>query len=97
MFSIFSGYAARLWLAGLLTFTLIGAQVVQESPLHNHAQETVDCALCHLQHPGDGTDVARVLAHVERVVQAAHNAASPTVIPFVNPSPYQGRAPPALS
>lgn len=80
-------------LIALMAFTLAGAQLAQASPLHDHAQHSVDCALCHLQLSDD------VLARVEFAPVARSNA-RPAVLapaPFYTlcpPSPFQGRAPP---
>ncbi|HWK55129.1 MAG TPA: hypothetical protein VNR18_12210 [Hyphomicrobiales bacterium] len=46
----------RLVLLLLMTFTLMGVQLAQNSVLHQHAQHSVDCALCHFQ-LGDDIDV----------------------------------------
>lgn len=97
MLSTFSRYASRLWLISLLAFTLFGVQVLQESPLHDHAQETVDCALCHLQHLGDDSEIPHVLAPLDRATQAVPGIAAHAVLPSISPSPYRGRAPPAFS
>jgi hypothetical protein len=94
MLSTFARYCAKWWLTSLLAFTLFGVQVLQESPLHDHAQETVDCALCHLQHLGDDSEVAHVMPAVDVVAQAVISHASHAILPSVNPSPYHGRAPP---
>jgi hypothetical protein len=83
----------HILLIALMGFTLLGAQLAQNSPLHNHAQHTVDCALCHLQL---SDDVLVVYQFTPTFVP--HSA--PTALPpapfytFSSPSPYQGRAPP---
>lgn len=83
----------RILLIALMAFTLIGVQLVQSSPLHDHTQHSVDCALCHL-HFGDDALVQRnmsvaVIAHSVPYAQYLREFYS-----FNNPSPYQGRAPP---
>ena len=83
----------RLLLLGLLTFTLIGTQVLQASPLHHHAQHSVDCALCHLHLSDDAIIQQRNI--ITRLGQVAVDVLPPsTFYNFLSPSPYQGRAPP---
>ncbi len=84
---------ARLLLISLMAFTLIGVQLVQASPLHQHAQHSVDCALCHLQLSDDAeiqyqNVITRLLTIALKVVPAS------TFYSSISPSPYQGRAPP---
>lgn len=85
----------QILLIALMAFTLAGAQLAQNSPLHNHAQHTVDCALCHLQLGDD------VLVRYQFVPAFAPNGAPAELAPapfhsLSSPSPYQGRAPPPL-
>jgi hypothetical protein len=87
----------RQWLlVALMAITLVGVQVVQASPLHDHTQHSVDCALCHLQLNSDGvaelTLTFDYLAPAVRYAQLLREFYS-----FSNPSPYQGRAPPCSS
>jgi hypothetical protein len=83
----------QILLIALMAFTLAGVQLIQSSPLHDHTQHTVDCALCHLQ-LGDDTLVRHQLM-VPFVAVAAPAATALPVFYFVSsPSPYQGRAPP---
>jgi hypothetical protein len=82
-------------LIALMAFTLVGVQLAQASPLHNHVQHSVDCALCHLQLGDD------VVVRVQVTAAFIPNAAPQPVTPapfysFTSPSPYQGRAPPVL-
>ncbi len=82
-------------LIALMAFTLVGVQLAQSSPLHKHAQHSIDCALCHLQLSDD------VLVRHQFTPVFAPNAAQNLVAPapfysFSSPSPYQGRAPPLL-
>jgi hypothetical protein len=84
---------ARLLLISLMAYALIGVQVLKASPLHQHAQHSVDCALCHLQLSDDAeiqyqNVIIRLAGVALRVIPAS------TFYSFVNPSPYQGRAPP---
>ena len=84
---------ARLLLISLMAFTLIGVQLVQASPLHQHTQHSVDCALCHLQFSDDAeiqyqNVITRLAAITLKIVPAS------TFYSFISPSPYQGRAPP---
>lgn len=94
MLSTLLKHCRNLWLVSLLALTVFGGQVLQASPLHNHAQETVDCALCHLQTLGDDTVIDRSLplaVSSPASIAAAFIPAAPAT-PFA--SPYQGRAPP---
>jgi hypothetical protein len=82
-------------LIALMAFTLLGVQLAQSSPLHQHTQHSVDCALCHLQLSDD------VLVRYQFAPAFAPNVAPDAVAPtqFYSlsfPSPYQGRAPPRL-
>jgi hypothetical protein len=82
-------------LIALMALTLVGVQLAQSSPLHNHAQHSVDCALCHLQLSDD------VLVRHQFTPLFVPNSAPNRVTPaqFYSlsfPSPYQGRAPPLL-
>jgi hypothetical protein len=84
---------ARLLLISLMAFTLVGIQVIQASPLHQHAEHSVDCGLCHLQLSDDAEiHHQHVITRIQRALLKAISA-SP-FYSFVNPSPYQGRAPP---
>ncbi len=85
----------KILLIALMAFTLVGVQLVQSSPLHDHTQHTVDCALCHLQLSDD-----TLVRHQFMVpFKAASTPVSTTLPQFYlssSPSPYQGRAPPRL-
>jgi hypothetical protein len=86
----------RVRLIALMAFMLLGVQLLQHSPLHDHAREIVDCALCHLQSLGDDTEheqsfTLAVLA-VTAIIAIEDIAAPISSVP----SPYQGRAPPRL-
>jgi hypothetical protein len=78
-----------------MLFVLAGVQVIQASPLHDHARHSVDCGLCHLP-------VAEAPATPRGILPEFEGArpALPLQAAFFhstrNPSPYQGRAPPAL-
>jgi hypothetical protein len=86
----------RSWLTLLLLVAFAGVQVLQVSALHDHARETVDCALCHAPVLGDDSTLDRSLnlpaaqAGVRPVVRLSAAPTGPA------PSPYQGRAPPSL-
>ena len=47
---------SRTWLIAAMAVMLLGVQLLQYSPLHNHGREVVDCALCHLQPLGDDSE-----------------------------------------
>jgi len=84
---------ARLLLISLMAFSLIGVQALQASPLHQHAQHSVDCALCHLQLSDDAeVQYQSVITRLATVILKTISAG--TFYSFINPSPYQGRAPP---
>jgi hypothetical protein len=90
-------HCRNLWLVSLLALSVFGGQVLQASPLHNHAQETVDCALCHLQTLGDDSEVDHGLPLVIRAAATVATSFIPAVPAAAFTSPYQGRAPPAAS
>jgi hypothetical protein len=78
----------------LVVFMLLGVQVIQASPLHDHAQQhSVDCALCHLQF-GDDAAVRQAPALPVVAAVAAPVVALPGFYLSSTVSPYQGRAPP---
>lgn len=84
---------ARLLLISLMALSLIGIQALQASPLHQHAQHSVDCALCHLQLSDDAEiQYQYVITRLARI--ALKVLPANTFYSFINPSPYQGRAPP---
>ncbi len=80
-------------LIALMAFTLVGVQLIQSSPLHDHTQDTVDCALCHLQ-LSDDTLVHHQFIVPVKVASAPVAAALSRFYSCSSPSPYQGRAPP---
>jgi hypothetical protein len=86
----------RSWLTLLLLVAFAGVQVLQVSALHDHARETVDCALCHAPALGDDSTLDRsfnlpaALAGTRPVVRPPAAPTAPA------PSPYQGRAPPSV-
>jgi hypothetical protein len=83
-------------LIALMAFTLFGVQLIQSSPLHNHAQHTVDCELCHMKFSDEAllqpTLAVAFIAHGIPYAQYLREFYS-----FSNPSPYHGRAPPFSS
>jgi hypothetical protein len=84
---------AQVMLISLMAFTLIGVQALQASPLHQHAQHSVDCALCHLQLSDDAEIHYQYV--ITRLAQTAVKALPASIFyTFLSPSPYQGRAPP---
>jgi len=85
----------RLLLLVLLSFTLLGVQLVQNSPLHNHLQHTVDCALCHFQLSDDTEHSPQVQLAFEEGHHYEVPAATRAAFDH-DPSPYQGRAPPRI-
>jgi hypothetical protein len=82
-------------LIALMAFTLVGVQLIQSSPLHDHTQHTIDCALCHLQ-LSDDTLVRHQFVVPYAVASAPVATALAIFHPASSPSPYQGRAPPRL-
>ncbi|MDR2212953.1 MAG: hypothetical protein LBE21_04935 [Pseudomonadales bacterium] len=85
----------HLLLLLLLSFTLIGVQLVQDSPLHVHAQHTVDCALCHFQ-LSDDTEYTPQFQLCAAPDCPRLIAASVAAIIDFTPLPYQSRAPPQV-
>lgn len=79
----------------LMAFTLVGVQLVQVSPLHDHTQEKVDCALCHLQFSDDALVQHRLTLPFSAAATQV-GATLPRFYAASSPSPYQGRAPPRL-
>jgi hypothetical protein len=84
----------------LLTCLLIlGAQVIQDSPLHSHAhdlQHVVDCTLCHAQSSDTIVDTVAAPTRFDTRQPLVESAAS-SFVPTPGFALYQGRAPPALS
>lgn len=77
----------------LLTLLLLGTQVIQASPLHDHGNHVVNCALCHFDNNDSAVPVnsqpqldfepgSRPLANFKAFVSTSI------------PASYQGRAPP---
>lgn len=83
-------------LIAFMAFMLIGVQLVQSSPLHDHSKHSVDCALCHLQLGDDSvvqsTHSVAFIAHSIPYAQYLREFYS-----FTSPSPYLGRGPPSSS
>jgi len=95
MKAAYSSYLRRLVLLSLMTLTLLGVQLLQDSVLHQHTQHTVDCALCHFQLSDDSETVsAPVLTVQARLVEAS--LPPQQLFPSTFISPYQGRAPPLV-
>ena len=89
--------STRAWLIALMATILLGVQLLQYSPLHDHAREVADCALCHLQPLGDDTEIDHSLPTpiltafavvIFELIETPRAAAH---------TPYQGRAPPLFS
>jgi len=87
--------ARRYGLIALMLFVLAGVQVLQASPLHDHAQHSVDCGLCHVP-LADAPSSAQGLIPEFDATTTALPCLAADVHDTHNPSPYQGRAPPAL-
>jgi hypothetical protein len=89
------GTLRQLLLVAFMACLLFGAQLAQSSPLHDHTKHSVDCALCHLQLGDDvqaqSSPGVAFIAHDVPYVQQLREFHSSR-----NPSPYSGRAPPAL-
>ena len=83
----------RFGLIALMLFVLTGVQLLQASPLHDHAQHSVDCVLCHVPladaPPPQHGMVPTFATAVATATDPASNFRSSRT-----PSPYQGRAPP---
>lgn len=80
-------------LIALMAVTLVGVQLLQASPLHEHTQHSVDCALCHLQLSDDALLHQQLLLPI-RAAGVPVAAPAREVHSSSAPSPYQGRAPP---
>jgi hypothetical protein len=93
----YSHQIRQFLLIALMGMVLIGVQIAQASPLHDHTQQhMVDCALCHLQF-GDDTAFGQP---AELPVTAATAGLQELRLPFYvssTLSPYQSRAPPRPS
>jgi hypothetical protein len=88
--------ARRYGLIALMLFVLAGVQVIQASPLHDHAQHSsVDCGLCHVP-VADAPATPHGIVPEFETLAAVLPAVASAIFSSRNPSPYQGRAPPAL-
>jgi hypothetical protein len=77
----------------LITLALIGVQVIQASPLHDHSDHVVDCGLCHFS----STEITFDDSPVITPSINPRNIAVPRTETVVSESArlsYQGRAPP---
>ncbi len=80
---------------GLMILMLIGTQLIEDTPIHQHSHGLVDCALCHIPLAD-----AVVINFVFEVVE--HNYLYSLQVHFQNlyQSPnflfFQGRAPPQV-
>jgi len=80
----------------LITLALVGVQVIQASPLHDHSDHVVDCGLCHFSFSEIAVDdsPASTLTNIPRhyaVPDAVRVASEPVRLA------YQGRAPPRFN
>ena len=96
MLKHFTKHCKKPWLIALLAFTLVGLQLLQNSPWHDHAREVVDCALCHLQTLGDDTEIDHSLPLPAVDAQTVVVLLAIVTPSSHSPSPYHGRAPPRL-
>lgn len=86
--------ARRYGLIALMLFVLAGVQVLQASPLHDHAQHSVDCGLCHVPLADSPPSSQGLVPEFDAALAALPQLAA-DYHDTLNPSPYQGRAPPA--
>ena len=79
----------------LLILTLLGVQVVQASPLHDHSTHVIDCGLCHFSASECAIDDIPVITVS---VTQSHFSIRKTVDVALDTTglSYQGRAPPHL-
>jgi hypothetical protein len=84
----------RSGLIALMLFVLTGVQLLQASPLHDHAQHSVDCGLCHVPLADTPPPPHGLVPTFDSAVATA-TALATTYPSHRNASPYQGRAPPA--
>lgn len=91
----FGQLARRFGLIALMLFMLAGVQVIQASPLHDHAQHSVDCGLCHVPVAEAPATSRGILPEFEgaRPALPLHAASFHSTR---HPSPYRGRAPPVF-
>jgi len=77
----------------LLTLSLLGVQVIQASPLHDHGDHVVGCALCHF----DNTETALPTTAQPQPRfdnKAIYAVADSHFIVFLPYQSFQSRAPP---
>jgi len=85
-----------LLLIGLMAGLLLGVQLLQASPLHQHTQHAVECPLCHLQ-AGD-TALLQQAPALPFVAGTAPIGDFKVIFAVsTTTSTYQSRAPPAYS
>lgn len=93
----FARLCSKAWLTTMMVVMLLGGQLLQHSALHDHARETVDCALCHLQSLGDDSELPRGLPPTIKQASVRIAFAHTATPAPQSPAPYQGRAPPRIS
>ncbi len=88
-------FSRQLLTVWLLAITLLGVQVVQHSAIHDHAQNIVDCGLCHIDGHDEGlTAPLTDLSFGEQITVYQKTITLLYLTPFYHP--YQGRSPPLL-
>lgn len=91
MFKISKQYC----LIALMALTLLGIQAVQESPLHDHSQHEVDCAVCHFSMSDDSV-VSSSKHFVFTATRSVYHATVKQFNASHTYSLYESRAPPHL-
>ena len=76
-----------------LAFTLLGVQLVQNSPLHDHIQHQVDCVLCHFDSYDQGI-VTQTFTNPFEAKLIHFNVIAEQVYFASHYPSYQGRSPP---
>lgn len=80
-------------LVWFLAFTLLGVQAVQNSPIHDHVQHQVDCALCHFDSHDQAIVAQTFVKPFEAKIIYFIEFAEQGYFSSLYPS-YQGRSPP---
>ena len=80
-------------LVWFLAFTLLGIQVVQSSPIHDHIQHQVDCVLCHFDTHDQASLAQADVSFFQRQGILLTRYVKLDYYSFHYPS-YQGRSPP---
>ncbi|MBT6042362.1 MAG: hypothetical protein HOH14_02580 [Gammaproteobacteria bacterium] len=78
----------------LITLSLLGVQVIQASPLHDHGDHVVDCALCHFDNTEDAL-LTTAQPQPRFDSNAIYSVADNNFIVLLPHHSFQSRAPPS--